>query len=200
MAVRGRRTFIRVPAVPGGMSADGDYADRLREERRKKDEFFGEHPRSPVPQSERADFSGLNYYDPDPAYRVEAPLREHDDPEEIAVETTQDGVRTYRNVGEFRVTLDGEDVTVQAYRAPGDEGRLWVPFRDGTSGDETYPAGRYLDLEDPDDRTDDGDWVVDFNEAYNPFCAYSEAYECPLVPTENWLDVSVRAGEKLPDR
>lgn len=200
MAVRGRRTFIRVPAVPGGMSADGDYADRLREERRKKDEFFGEHPRSPVPQSERADFSGLNYYDPDPAYRVEAPLREHDDLEEIAVETTQDGVRTYRNVGEFRVTLDGEDVTVQAYRAPGDEGRLWVPFRDGTSGDETYPAGRYLDLEDPDDRTDDGDWVVDFNEAYNPFCAYSEAYECPLVPTENWLDVSVRAGEKLPDR
>lgn len=181
------------------MSVDDGYADRVREERRRKDEFFGEHPRSPVPQANRAGFSGLNYYDPDPAYRVEAPLHEHDDPEEIVVETTQDGKRRYVNVGEFRLELDGEHVTIQAYRAPDDDHRLWVPFRDETSGEETYPAGRYLDLEEPDDRTDDGAWVLDFNAAYNPFCAYSEAYECPLVPTENWLDVAVRAGEKLPD-
>jgi len=188
------------------MSTDGDtdidpesYAERVREERRKKDEFFAEHPRSPIPQSDRAEFSGLNYFDPDTAYRIEAALHEHDDPERITVETTQDGVREYDNVGEFRTSVDGEDVTIQAYRSPGDEYRLWVPFRDETNGEWTYPAGRYLDLEDPDDRTDDGDWVLDFNEAYNPYCAYSEAYECPLVPMDNWLDVEIPAGETLPD-
>ena len=190
------------------MSTDSDYVEAVREQRRRKDEFLAEHPRSPVPQAQRADFEGLPYFDPDPAYRVEAALEEHDDPEEIVVETTQEGERRYRNVGEFEVALgargddpdaaevNGEEVTLQAYQAPGDEGRLWVPFRDETSGEETYPAGRYLDLEDPDDRTADGDWVLDFNQAYSPYCAYSEAYECPLVPMENWLDVPVRAGEK----
>ncbi|MFC7098580.1 DUF1684 domain-containing protein [Halobaculum marinum] len=186
------------------MSTDTDidaeaYAERVRDDRRKKDEFFAEHPRSPIPQAARSDFAGLRYFDPDPEYRFETPLHEHDDPERITVETTQDGVREYDNVGEFRITVGGEDVTVQAFQSPDDFDRLWVPFRDATSGEETYPAGRYLDLEDPDDRTADGDWVLDFNEAYNPYCAYAEAYECPLVPMDNWLDVSIRAGELLPE-
>jgi uncharacterized protein (DUF1684 family) len=184
------------------MNTDTDAdtcAERVRDQRRKKDEFFGEHPRSPIPQSERADFSGLNYFDPDPDYRFEAELHGHDDLEHITVETTQDGAREYDNVGESRVVIDGEEVTIQAYRSPGDEYRLWVPFRDETNGEWTYPAGRYLDLDDPDDRTADGEWILEFNEAYNPYCAYSEAYECPLVPIENWLDIEVPAGETLPD-
>lgn len=178
--------------------ADTEYAERIRDTRRRKDEFFADHPRSPIPAAERAGFVGLRYFDPDPTYRIEAPLFEHDDPETITVETTHDGERRYRNVGEFRVTLDGTDVTLQAYRAAGDDHRLWVPFRDATNGETTYPAGRYLDLQDPDHRTETGAWVLDFNAAYNPYCAYAEAYECPLVPIENWLDVSVRAGEKYP--
>lgn len=176
------------------------YVELVREQRRHKDEFFADHPQSPIPTAERSDFEGLRYYDPDPDYRVEAELHEHDEPGEIVVETTGDGERRYRNVGEFRFRLADEDVTLQAYRSPGDEDRLWVPFRDETSGDGTYPAGRYLDLEDPDDRTEGGAWVLDFNEAYSPYCAYSEAYECPLVPMENWLDVAVRAGEKTPEK
>ncbi|QLG62880.1 DUF1684 domain-containing protein [Halorarum salinum] len=184
------------PCVDGRVSDDADYVEAVREHRRRKDEFLAEHPQSPIPSDRRAGFEGLPYFDPDPAYRVEAPLHEHDDPGEITVETTQNGERRYRNVGEFRFELDGGAVTLQAYRSPGDERRLWVPFRDATSGEGTYPAGRYLDLEDPADRTADGDWVLDFNGAYSPYCAYSEAYECPLVPTENWLDVAVEAGEK----
>ena len=180
--------------------AGRSYEERIREHRRHKDEFFAEHPQSPIPAAERADFDGLRYFDPDPDYRVEAELREHGDPEEIVLETTQDGERRYRNVGEFRVRLADGGVTLQAYRAPGHEDRLWVPLRDETNGDETYPAGRYLDLEDPDDRTKDGRWVLDFNEAYSPFCTYSGAYECPLVPMENRLDVAVRAGERTPEK
>ncbi|WP_313690887.1 DUF1684 domain-containing protein [Halorarum halobium] len=179
------------------MSTEEEYVEAVREQRRHKDEFFAEHPQSPIPQADRDEFDGLDYFDPDPDYRIVTTLHEHDDPEEITVETTQDGERRYLAVGEFRFELAGESVTLQAYRSPGDEGRLWVPFRDATSGEETYPAGRYLDLEDPDDRTDDGEWVLDFNGAYSPYCAYSGAYECPLIPTANWLDVPVRAGERV---
>lgn len=71
-----------------------------------------------------------------------------------------------------------------------------MPFKDRTSGKETYGAGRYLDLDPVADRTDDGLWIVDFNRAYNPWCAYSDQYACPFVPPENWLDVSIQAGEK----
>ena len=72
----------------------------------------------------------------------------------------------------------------------------WVPFRDKTSGKETYGAGRYLDLEPERQRTAEGKWILDLNRAYNPWCAYSEAYTCPFIPPENWLEVPIRAGEK----
>ena len=77
------------------------------------------------------------------------------------------------------------------YTTEGSHG-FFLPFRDATSGSETYGAGRYLDI-DPDE---DGTVTIDFNMAYNPFCVYSEAYSCPLPPTENWLDVPITAGEK----
>lgn len=177
------------------MSTPEEYETRLREERARKDEFFTDHPRSPIPATDREEFAGLSYFPPDPDYRFELPLQEHEDPERLTIETTQDGNQTYQRVGEFRFEVDGETGVLQAYRADPEEDRLWVPFRDGTNGEETYSAGRYLDLE-TENRTDDGDWILDLNRAYSPFCAHSEAYECPIVPSENWLDVRIEAGEK----
>lgn len=181
------------------METTDEYTDRIHSHREQKDEFFENHPRSPIPTEERDAFDGLSYFPVDPDYRFEAALDRHDDPERITVETTQDGQQTYEDVGAFTVALGGEQITLHAYRPADGENRLWVPFRDETSGEETYPAGRYLDLEDPDDRTADDAWVVDFNRAYSPFCAYADAYECPLVPVDNWLSVPIRAGEKTPD-
>jgi uncharacterized protein (DUF1684 family) len=74
--------------------------------------------------------------------------------------------------------------------------RLFILFKDATSGKETYGAGRYLDLEAERDHTPDGRWILDFNRAYNPWCVYSKDYTCPLVPRENWLEVAIPAGEK----
>ena len=94
--------------------------------------------------------------------------------------------------GEFRFQVAGQECTLQAYKSDPGEHRLFVPLRDETSGKESYGAGRYLDLEPERHLTEDGRWIVDFNEAYNPWCAYV----CPFVPPENWLRVGLRAGEK----
>ena len=77
-----------------------------------------------------------------------------------------------------------------------DEERLFIPFKDATTGKETYPAGRYLDMESGTGQMPDGKWILDFNNAYNPWCAYSTDYACPLTPQENILEVEILAGEK----
>jgi hypothetical protein len=170
-----------------------DWREAVEREREQKAQYFREHPRSPVAGGA---FAGLEYFEIDPDYRFEIPLQEHEDKERITVETTAEGEQEYVRYGAFDVEIDGQAVTIQAYRpASGDE-RLWVPFRDATSGETTYGSGRYLDLDFAEDRTADGEWVLDFNRAYNPTCAYNYAYECPLVPRENWLEVPVEAGEK----
>ncbi len=186
--------MARVPPTVTDDSTEDWRAD-LERHREEKDHFLGEHPQSPLPPDARERFDGLDYFPPAPELRFEVPLHEHDEAEQITVETTTEGEQTYLRWGEFRVEIEDEEVTLQAYRADPDEDRFWVPFRDETSGEETYGAGRYLDLE-PGNRTGDGNWILDFNRAYSPFCAYSATYECPLVPMENWLDVPVEAGEK----
>jgi len=173
-----------------------DWRAAVEQRREQKDRYFGENPRSPIPDDQRASFDGLNYFPLDEQYRFELPLDEHDDKERVTVATSTDGEQEYVRWGEFRFTVDGAEATLQAYKSDPDEDRLWVPFRDATSGEETYGAGRYLDLEPETHRIEDGDWVLDFNEAYNPTCAYSDRYECPLPPMENWLDVAIEAGEK----
>jgi uncharacterized protein (DUF1684 family) len=176
-----------------------DYADRLTANRREKDEFFGDHPQSPIPPEHRDDFSGLDYFEPDPEYRVEATVTVHEEPDPVEMETTASNPVRYLRVVTFDVELNGEDHTLAGYRQADDESGLFVPFRDKTTGQETYYQGRYMELE-PDEEPEDGDDVVlDFNLAYNPFCAYSETFACPLPPEENWLETVVRAGEKAPD-
>jgi hypothetical protein len=173
-----------------------DWRDALRHDREQKDEYFGTNPHSPIPREERDEFDGLSYYPVDGAYRFELPLHEHGEKRTVTVGTSTGGEQEYLEWGEFRFEVGGEDVSLQAYRSDPDDERLWVPFRDATSGEATYGAGRYLDLEPETHRTDEGDWILDFNEAYNPTCAYSDQYECPLPPTENWLAVPIEAGEK----
>jgi len=164
--------------------------------RKQKDDFFGSHPQSPLPLNEQARFRGLDYWPPDPAYRYELELHEHSDRQAIEVADTGGRIRKLYRWGEFRFELAGRQCVLQAYKSdPGGE-EFFIPFRDATSGRESHGAGRYLDLG-PDARLPGGSrWVFDLNAAYNPWCAYSDAYACPLVPPENILDVPVRAGEK----
>ena len=176
--------------------ADADWADRLRSNRAEKDEFFADHPQSPVPPEKRDDFDGLDYFDPDPDYRVEATVTVHEEPDPVEMETSDGRTVRYERCVTFEFEFDGETDELHGYRQGPDDEAIFVPFRDKTTGQQTYDGGRYMELQ-PDRGLSDGDEVtVDFNLAYSPFCAFSETFACPYPPEENWLETTVPAGER----
>lgn len=175
------------------------WEERIAAERSDKDKKFIEDPESPLLPEDRASFQGLDHWPPDPAYRLVGPLHVHEEPEQFEIPTTTGKLRPCERYGWLTFDLRGRRGTLQVYRLldvsdADDEVTLFLPFTDATTGKETYPAGRYVDLE----RRDDGLYVLDFNRAYNPLCAYGapERYICPATPRENHLGVRVEAGER----
>lgn len=167
------------------------YVDTIEANRVEKDRFFRTSPYSPI--EDRVNFSGLDYYPPDPAYRYTLPLQPTEDQEEeLTFQTSTGDEQTYYRLGTVEFEIEGEPATLTIYRSPHHD-ELFLPFRDETSGKETYGAGRYLEPQE----VDGGQILVDFNLAYNPFCAYSKNYSCPLPPFENHLTtIAIRVGEK----
>ncbi|WP_436929120.1 DUF1684 domain-containing protein [Halosimplex halobium] len=178
------------------MSETDEWAEQLRANRAEKDEFLAEHPQSPIPPEERDDFDGLDYFEPDPDYRVDATVTVHDQPDPVEMETSDGRTVRYERVVTFAFELDGESFELHGYRQQPDDDSIFVPFRDKTTGQETYDGGRYMELE-PDRELEDGDEVtIDFNLAYSPFCAFSDTFSCPYPPEENWLETTIEAGER----
>ena len=179
-------------------STPEEYTAELRANREEKDDFFADHPQSPIPPEHREGFSGLDYFDPDPDSRVEATVTVYNDPEPVPMETTAGDEVRYVRIATFAFDLDDREHELHGYRQrpDDDDEAVFVPFRDKTTGQESYRGGRYLELH-PDEELRDGATVtLDFNLAYTPFCAYTDAFSCPLPPEENWLDAAVRAGER----
>jgi uncharacterized protein (DUF1684 family) len=167
-----------------------DYIDALEAQRAEKDAYFRHNPYSPLEPEDRQTFSGLQYYEPDLAFQYILQLQPAD-PEPITLQTNTGDEQTYNRIGRVKFEVEGEPAEVAIYQSTdGDD--LFTPFRDATSGKETYGAGRYLEPVDLGHR----EVLVDFNLAYNPYCAYSPNFSCPLPPVENWLKVPIRAGEK----
>ncbi len=181
----------------------GDDADRwmaeVRQMRADKDQFFTDHPQSPIKPANRDSFEGLSYFEPDPDYRVQARVRVYGNPDPIELEVTAGQPIRYLRAVIFEFELRGERIQMAGYRQEQQEDRtIFVPFRDKTTGQQTYHQGRYMEME-PDSDLVNGDVVtLDFNLAYNPFCAYANTFACPLAPEENWLEVAVPAGERAP--
>ena len=165
----------------------------LEEFREAKDDFFRTHPQSPLTQRQRADFTGLAYFREEPMLRIEGALDTNVDRDEpVLMQTTGGGAQEYRRAGRVRFSVDGHEAEITLYESELQHD-LSVPFRDTTSGRESYGAGRYLEVERPGSA---GRVIVDFNYAYNPYCAYNVRWSCPLPPGENWLQVPVLAGER----
>jgi len=188
-----RRIFALYAEVRGS----GDPEDAWSRWRAIRDELFADHPQSPLLPKARERFMGLPFFDYDPAARVLVPL-EDAEPRTYEIATSGDGSYSFTRFGVLRFELGGEPCELEAYWLEGYGGGIFLPFRDATSGVETYGAGRYLfdTVKGADLGTAEGGLVLDFNFAYNPSCSYDPRWVCPLSPPENRLPVAVRAGEQ----
>jgi uncharacterized protein len=174
-------------------ATDDTWREELETERRMKDEFMMRHRESPFVAG-RVPFHPLQYFAPDPRFRLTATLERAPTPEEAYLRTNRDNQAVMRYLGRLRFTLDGEPLALRVYHAGEGVGTsAFVPFRDRTSGRDTYGPGRYLTLE----LNEQDVYEVDFNRAFNPYCAYTDEYECGFPPAENDLPVAVRAGERV---
>lgn len=171
-----------------------DYQSELENERAMKDQFMAHHAESPFVSGRVHDFSGLAYFPIDERLRLTARLERAPLPQEAYLRTNRDGQAVMRYLGQLVFDLYGETLRLRVYHAGEGVGTsVFIPFRDRTSGAETYGPGRYLTL----DLSEDDTYELDFNRAFNPYCAYTDAFECPFPPVENDLPVEIRAGEKV---
>ncbi len=161
--------------------------------RAEKNDFFGHDPQSPLTAQQKKVFSGLNYYSENAYLRFELKPEELHTKERVEMQTSTGDVQVYFRHSYIRFQVDGQEGQLTIFEG---ENGFFMPFVDSLAGVETYPAGRYLEPE----VLPNGDFFVDFNLAYNPYCAYNEHWSCPLTPFENRLKIPVRAGEKLFDK
>ena len=164
--------------------------NQLKEFRKQKDVFFEKDPHSPLSMEQKQDFQGLRYYPENPALIFETKLKSFDEQKQIQMQTSTGEIKEYTRSGKFQFDVDSLPAELTVYTSQ--DGSAFVPFKDKTTANETYGAGRYLELE---HRGEDL-FEVDFNQAYNPWCAYSPDYSCPFPPEENRLSVPILAGEK----
>lgn len=160
----------------------------IPEFRKEKDEYF-RSPESPLEPEQQATFKGLVYFPENPELRFELPLDTNVPHEVVSMQTSTGSQRQYTRAGKIRFMVKGEPVELSVFET---EDEYFMPFRDGTSDNESYSAGRYLEPR----KLSGGKVLVDFNFAYNPYCAYNENYSCPIPPKENWTNVRIEAGEK----
>ncbi len=164
----------------------------VQELRQLKDEFFKEDLQSPLTKEQKKAFKGLSSYPENRALRFELPLERYDQPEPVKMQTSTGDIQDYLKVGQIHFKVDGQEAALQAYESEDNPGSYFIPFVDATAPAETYGAGRYLEPEE----MSDGNLLVDFNIAYNPYCAYNDRWSCPFPPPENRLKVKIEAGEK----
>ncbi len=185
------------PKRTGTTTAPSAGEDPVLRDRREKDREFRSARDSPIPEAERGRFQGLAYFDINSALKFRVELHRYPVPRNVRLGTNTGEMRDALRYGYFEFRVDGKDCRLQVYRieeANGGGGpSLFIPFRDATSGKETYGAGRYIDLKE----NTTGYYDLDFNRAYNPFCAYGKGFSCPVAPAENTLPVPILAGERM---
>lgn len=180
-------------SLTGGMS-DDEYAQVIAKERAEKSDFLKSGAGSPF-ATLTENFEDPNYFKPDLKYRINASLLPIKDKNVIVLPTSDGKDQKYLEYAHATFTVDGTECTLlilEVMEMGPQRGKLFLAFADDTSGKETYGGGRYLDVKKVPAATS---VVLDFNNAYNPYCAYNNSYSCPFPPSENVLKVAIRAGE-----
>jgi uncharacterized protein (DUF1684 family) len=178
----------------GPADPNADYAAKLQAERAAKDAAFRRQVDQPIPAGKMDELLPLKYFPADLSYVVPASFAPAARRTPLQIPTSTGQMRAMELVGTLEFTLKGQALSLGALAEAGSPpDRLFVPFTDLTSGTETYEAGRYLEIS----RTATGIYTIDFNRAFQPYCAYNHSYDCPYPPLSNRLTVPIRAGEKL---
>ena len=163
----------------------------------ERSELFAAHPLSPLTEVQKKQFSGLHYFPYDENYCFSIPVVTSDGTiSEVALQ--DDGTVRMSRFGTITLAIDGKEVSLSLFWILGYGGGVFLPFRDATSGQDTYGGGRYLldTIKHADLGRKGSGLVIDFNYSFNPSCAYNPRWHCPLSPPENTLPVGIRAGEK----
>lgn len=159
---------------------------------------FADSLKSPLMKEDFKSFKGLDFFPLNKKYIVEATFIRTKKEKAFGMKTTTSRTPLYVKYGELHFTIDGKKLKLNIYKnldlskKSGYEDYLFLPFSDLTCGKESYIGGRYVDMRIQKGKT----WIIDFNKAYNPYCAYNYEYSCPIVPLENDLDVEILAGVK----
>lgn len=162
----------------------------LEEFRAEKDAYLARDAHSPLTRKQRQEFKGLAYFPEAPDLRLVVDVVRFEPGEEIQMQTSTGTPISFQRYGRFEFQVEGQTAELTIYA---NEQGYFLPFVDGLAGEETYPAGRYVESQ----PLPDGKFLVDFNYAYNPYCAYNDLWTCPLTPFENRVKAPIRAGEKI---
>jgi uncharacterized protein (DUF1684 family) len=174
-----------------------DYTHEIEEYRKEQNAEFLNPEESPLTRQQRRKFKGHDFYPADEAYRVVARFEATPDSKPFPLGTSKGRSRLYKRIGILHFELKGKPYTLEAYLQVQSFAMkqqtvyVFLPVVDETTGNETYGAGRYLHYEGIPEGTE---WVIDFNKLYNPYCAYSDNYDCPKVPEPNHLPIKIEAG------
>ncbi|MBN1665895.1 MAG: DUF1684 domain-containing protein [Anaerolineales bacterium] len=158
--------------------------------RKAKDDFFANDPQSPLSADQKHSFHSLSYFPESSDFRFEVQIERTSNQNEVHIPTSTGEIEVYKRYGTFHFQLEGQEAKLTIFAAPSG---YFLPFIDGLAGSETYPAGRYLEPQ----HLGKNRFLIDFNLAYNPYCAYNDFWSCPLTPPENRLSVPIGAGEKI---
>lgn len=190
--------FFGLCCIGLSVSAQTFNADASRQAQRDLDREFANPKESPLTESDLKKFHGLDFFPLSENFFVIARFTPIENATPFAMKTTTTRLPMYVKYGIAEFTIDGKPQKLTIYRnielskKEGFEDHLFLPFRDETNGSESYAGGRYIDLKIPK-----GDTIVlDFNKAYNPYCAYNHKYSCPIVPSENVMEIAIQAGVK----
>jgi len=175
-----------------------DYVRAIQKERLAKDSLFLDESESPLGSEQMKEFEGLKYFPVDEKYRVEARLEKADSIAIIKLQTSTDRLPDYRIYGHVYFKIEGKEFKLTTYQSVDHQkdslykNLLFLPFTDNNSTISTYGGGRYIDFQIPKGDT----FILDFNKAYNPYCAYNHKWSCVIPPRENSLNIAINAGEK----
>jgi uncharacterized protein len=189
---------IATEAQTTGKFDRSEYIAKIIKDREQKDYEMLNDAKSPILAEEKATFTKLNYYKPDVGFRKEAVFTRFDQATHFLMKTSTERLPEFSIYGVVNFSHKGKNYSLNVYqnielvKKPGYEKHLFIPFNDETNGKETYGGGRFLDLTETGADT----VILDFNQAYNPYCAYNHKYSCPIPPEENNLKTEIKAGEK----